>query len=183
MNPLIEEFKTQGRHLAEGFKKEISGVRSNRPTPALLEDLKVSCYGQIMPLKQVSSINIVPPREMDIHVWDKDAVSAVTKAIESSGLGLSASAEGNIIRVFLPELSKERREELTKHLKHLAEESRIKLRHFRDETNKKIQKALDNGEISEDAKFKLKKEVQDETDKTNEAIEKILERKIKEVEN
>lgn len=183
MNTLVQEFKAHGGRIIQDFKKEIAGVRSNRPSPALLEDLKVKYYEQPLSLKQVGSLSIQPLREIDIHVWEKGAVPAVLKAIETSGLGLSANADGTLIRVFLPELSKERREEFVRHVKHLAEESRIQLRHLRDETNKKIQKSADTGEIAEDQKFKLKKEIQEETDKINEEIEKNLENKIKEIES
>ena len=177
----IEEFNRQSQSVAEGLKKEISGIRSNRPNPALVEDLKVNYYDQMMPLKQVGSISVEPPRQIVIQVWDKGAVAAVTKAIETSGLGLSANTDGNVIRVFLPELSQERREEIAKHVKKTSEQYRIQLRHARDEANKKIQKSFDDGETDEDQKFKLKEEIQKQTDKINGEIEKTLEAKIKEI--
>ncbi len=181
MNKFTEEFKEHISRIVQTFKKEIAGVRQNRPTPALLEDLRVNYYDQQLTIKQLGSLSIQPPREIDIHVWEKGALAAILKAIEASNLGLSANSEGNVIRVFLPELSKERRGELIRHVKKLAEECRIQMRHFRDEENKKVQKALDSHEIAEDQKFKLKKEIQEETDKVNEEIEKILENKIKEI--
>lgn len=178
---LIEEFKKNSQVAIQSLKKEISGIRTNRPSPALVEDLKVNLYDQMMPLKQVGSINVSPPREINIQVWDKSAVSNVVKAIETSGLGLSANADGNLIRVHLPELTAERKEEIIKHIRKLTEQHRIQLRHFRDEINKKIQKSFDGGEINEDQKFKLKEEVQKETEKAGDEIEKILEGKIKEI--
>ena len=107
----------------------------------------------------------------------------MVKAIETSNLGLSAQADGNLIRIHLPELSSERREELVKHVKRLTEQYRIQLRHFRDEANKKIQKSFDGREINEDQKFKLKESVQEETDKINKEIDNLLNKKIAEIES
>ncbi len=183
MSEFTGEFKEQASRIIQTLKKEIVGIRSNRPTPALVEDLKVNYYDKPVLLKQLCSISVQPPREIKVQVWEKSAAPSVVKAIESSGMGLSVNSEGNLIRVFLPELSKERRDELARHVAKLAESCRIQFRHLRDETNKKFQRTFDAGEITEDQKFKLKKEVQDETDKINAEIEKILNDKIKEIEN
>jgi len=163
------------------FKEEISSIRTGRPHTGLVEDIKVNYYDQTMPLKQIGSIGVVPPRTIQIQVWDKGSVDAVVKAVESSALNLSASADGNIIRINLPELSEERREEIIKHVKKIAEEHRIHLRNLRDEVNKKIQASLDAREISEDQKFKLREDVQSRVDKINESIEQALENKIQEI--
>ncbi|MEK7630062.1 MAG: ribosome recycling factor [Patescibacteria group bacterium] len=181
MNNLIEEFKKQTGGTIESLKREIGGIRSNRPSTALVDEIKVNYYDQMLPLKQVGAVSIEPPRQILIQVWDQSAVAGVSKAIETSGLGLSANVDGNVIRVFLPELSEERRQEFIKHVKKIVEQHRIQVRHSRDEVNKKIQKALDDKEIDEDAKFKLKEAIQKQTDEANELIEKILEMKIKEI--
>ncbi len=164
------------------LKKAYSGVRASRPNTALVEDLKVEYYGQVMPVKQLGTVGVRPPREIDIQVWDQNAVPLVVKAIESSSLNLSANVTGNSIRINLPELSRERREELTKYVKKITEEHRIQLRHLRDEANKKVQSSFDTGEIAEDQKFKLKESIQKEVDKINEEVEKLLENKIREIE-
>jgi ribosome recycling factor len=178
---IVEDFKKETASVLSDLKRELSGIRTNRPSSSLLEDLKVDYYGQILPLKQIGNIGITPPREIHVQVWDKEAVTSVIKAIESSSLGLTPNADGNVVRVFLPELSEERRAEFVKHVKHIAEEHRIKLRHFRDDANKKIQKGLDDGDVNEDQKFKLKEEVQKETDRVNGEIEKMVEAKTKEI--
>jgi len=181
MLKILEEFKVQSARVIDTFKKEAAAVRANRPNSALVENIKVSYYDQTLPLKQLCSITVIPPREIQLQVWDKEAVQNVAKAIESSSLGISASAEGNILRIHLPELSRERRDELIKHVKQITEQHKIQLRHLRDETNKRIQKSFDGHEVNEDQKFKLKEEIQKETGKTNEEIEKILANKIKEI--
>lgn len=183
MDIVIEDFKKRLQGIEEALKKELASLRSNRPTPALVEDIKVSYYDQLLPIKQLGSISVVPPREIDIHVWDKEAVNGIVKAIEAVGYGFSARNEGNLIRIHLPELSGERRKELIKKAKQIVEDHRIRIRHLRDEHNKNIQKNFDDHKISEDQKFKLKETVQKEVDKMNGDIEKILENKIKEIES
>ncbi|MCP6720355.1 MAG: ribosome recycling factor [Patescibacteria group bacterium] len=177
----LEDFKTKSQHIIVNFKRELSNIRTSRPTSALVEDLKVEYYGKLSPISSVGSIGVEPPRDIIIQVWDKAAIQQVVKAIETSSLGLSVSVQGNVIRVHLPELSEERREEIAKHVKRITENYRIQVRSFRDEANKSVQKSFEEGILDEDRKFKLKKEIQDETDKVNKEIEKLLENKIKEI--
>ena len=167
--------------IAQKLKEELAGIRANRPSPALVEDLRVEYCGQLMPLKQVGAISIKPPREIQIQAWDKDGAQAIAKAIEASSLGLTPNADGLSIRVFLPELSTERREELSKHVRKITETYRIQIRAAREDANKETDKLQKEGEITEDDKFKRKEGVQKETDKINEEIEAILERKTKEI--
>lgn len=180
-HPLTDEFKTKSGEALQAFKKEVSGIRANRPTTALVENLKVECYGQQMAMNAVGNISIQLPRTVQIQVWDASIVTNVVKAIETSTLHLTANVDGNNIRINLPELSAERREELNKHVKRIAEDHRITIRHLRDEANKRIQRALDDNEIHEDQKFKLKEEIQKQTDAINSDLEKTLEGKIKEI--
>jgi ribosome recycling factor len=176
---ILEKFKKETALLVENFKKEITGIRGNRPSPALVENLKVDYFGQMLLVKQLSSIGIVPPREIDINVWDQNAVPGIVKAIETANL--SANFEGKLIRINLPPLTEERRQELIKSVKKIAETFRIQLRHQRDEINKEIARAFDAKEISEDQKFKLKEEVQKKVDSVNQEIEDILAKKTKEL--
>lgn len=178
---MIEEFKKQAEEVVQTFKKEIAGIRTNRPSPGLLEDIKVSYYGQFVPIKHVGSVGVTPPRELHVQVWDLSAVALVSKAIESSQLGLSPQVEGNIVRVFLPELSKERRDEFIKHVKKISEQYRIEVRHARDEANKDVERRLNEKEITEDEKFKEREDIQKITEKVNGEIEELLDEKIKEI--
>ncbi len=177
----IEEFKKNAKTLIERLKIEVSGVRAGRATVSLVENILIDYYNQKTPLKQLASLTIVPPREIRIQPWDKEAVSNIVRTIETSSLGLSVNTENNVIRVYLPELSGERRDELVKHVKKETEKFRIELRHLRDLANKAIQAALESKNINEDAKFKMRETVQKETDTTNAEIEKTLENKIKEI--
>ena len=179
---IIEEFKSKAQSVIEGLKRELSGVRTNRPTTALVDDLKVSYYGQMMPIKQVGTTSVIPPREIVVQVWDENAVQSVIKAIDAMNPRVgTAQAEGTAIHIRLPELSAERREELVKHIRKVSEEHRIQIRHVRDEINKKIQRMFDDNELSEDQKFKSREGVQKEVDAANSTIEQLLEGKIKEI--
>jgi len=164
------------------FKDQISFIRGGRPNAKLVEDISVEYFGQKLPIKQLGSINIVPPREIQISVWDKNAASVVLKAIEASNLNVGANLDGNVIRVNLPPLSGERRQELMKLVKRETEEAKIKVRGLRDEENKEINRQFESKEIGEDEKFKLKEKIQEGVDKANREIEKILEGKIREIE-
>ncbi len=176
-----DKLKKEIAGIVDRFKKEIAGIRTNRPSAGLIEDIKVSYYGQIVPVKHVGSVGVTPPREIHVQVWDTSAVGLVSKAIESSQLGLSPQVEGNMVRVFLPELSAERREEFIKHVKKTAEQYRIEIRHARDEANKDIERRENESEITEDERFKEREDVQKTVDGGNEDIEKFLEEKIAEI--
>lgn len=177
-----KELEAKLRAIAEHLRQGLAGVRTNRPNPKLIEDVRAEYFGVPTPIKQLGSISIVPPREMQISVWDQSAIAPIAKAIESANLGVSAAVSGSIIRVTLPMLSNERRAELVKIAKTLSEESRIKVRGSRDEANKKADAAEKAKEISEDAKFNLKKKIQECVDRTNKDIEAMLAGKIKEIE-
>ncbi|MDP3725063.1 MAG: ribosome-recycling factor, partial [Nanoarchaeota archaeon] len=128
------DFSQKTASIIQKLKEEIASIRANRPTPALVEDIKVEYYGEILPIKQVGAISIKPPREILIQAWDKEGAVAIAKGIETSSLGLTANADGITIRVFLPELSGERREELGKHVKKITEGYRIQIRAALEET-------------------------------------------------
>lgn len=177
LKPLEGKLKS----LVDGFKSEIQTLRGSRPSPKMVEDIKVDYYGQLTPVKQLGSISVIPPREININVWDKNAVSAVAKAIEESNLKVTANTDGNLIRINLPPLTEERKKELEKVIRKMAEETRIKVRTAREEANKGIKSMEDEKKLSEDAAFKQKNEIQKLVDKTNKEIENLLENKLKEV--
>jgi|SRR3989338_8019835 len=189
----LKSLEAKLKSFLDGLKTEFQTIRSGRPSPRMVEDIKVEAYGQTMPVKALGSISVLPPKEIDINVWDKGAVNSVAKAIESS-LNVSANTDGNLIRINLPQLTDERKRELEKVVRKMTEETRIKIRGARDEANKEIKKmeaptpegrgsdrSVGNTKLSEDAAFKQKEEVQKLVDKTNEEIENLLENKLKEI--
>lgn len=178
---IAKEFETKSKQIIEFLRQQLMMMRSNRPSPRLVEDISVECYGQKMTIKQVGAISILPPAQIQISVWDKAVVGAVVKAIETSNLNVSANTEGNLIRINLPPLSDERRNELVKVVKREIEDAKIKMRAARDEIIKKLNKDFEDSKITEDQKFKLKDEIQKLVDKNNDEVEKLLEQKIKEL--
>ena len=181
MQDNINNFKQKINRLISDFKEGVKSVRANRPSAAMVENLEVDYYGTKTPLNHLASIQIRPPREIIIQVWDGDAVKSVSDVINSSDLGFTANTEGNVIKVFIPELSRERREELIKYIKNQVEECRINIRNLRDEVNKEIDAKEKSGEITEDDKFRFKKETQEETEKANKEIEEVFENKKEEI--
>ena len=178
---IAKELEPKLKIAIDGLKNELSGIRTNRPTPKLIEDVEAEYFGSRMPIKQLGSIGVVPPRELQVSPWDKNALPAIQKAIESANLGLSVAVTGNIVRVTLPMLSDERRNELIKVVKNMAEEARRKTRATRDEENKKVDAAEKAKELTEDDKFTIKKKIQELVDKAGKDIEVALEHKIKEI--
>ncbi|MEK7506018.1 MAG: ribosome-recycling factor [Patescibacteria group bacterium] len=181
MEIILNELEAKGQMILDSLKKALAAVRTTRPNAAIVEDLKTNYYDQMTSIKQLGTISVQPPREIVIQVWDKAAVPSVAKAIELSTLNLSANIDGQIIRIFLPELSQERRDELVKHINKVMEEHKIQMRHLRDETNRKVQTAFDGKELDEDGKFKTKEQIQKEVDELNGNMEKVLENKIREI--
>jgi len=178
---ILKELETKTKETVEYLKQQLFGMRSNRPSPRMVEDIMVDAYGQKMSIKQLGAISIVPPIQIQIVVWDKAVAPLIAKAIETSNLKVSASVDGTAIRINLPPLSDERRTELSKVIRKEGEETRIKIRSLRDDANKKINKDSDDGNISEDEKFSLKDKVQKLIDKANADTESAIESKIKEI--
>ena len=158
------------------FKEELSSVRTNRPTPKLVESVRAEYAGGSLAINQLGSISVEPPRSIIVTPWSQDAVAPIAKAIEAANIGVSAAAQGNVVRVTLPELTEERRQELIKLVRKMAEETRIKMRIERDETNKII-----NREADKDQKFRAKEELQKLVDKFNEEVDSLTENKITEI--
>lgn len=181
MEEFAKDLEKSAKPVVENLRAELSGIRANRPHPQLVEDIKVNYLDQQLSVKQLGSISIVPPREIDINVWDKGAMEAVMKAIETSGRGLTANSDGQLIRIYLPTLTDERRQELTKVVKNLIEQVKIRVRALRDDANKKTEAAFKAKALSEDQKFKARERIQKATDKLNVEVESLLANKLKEI--
>ncbi len=163
----------------ESFKKNLSGLRTGRASTALLENVKVSVYGASMPINQVGSVNVSDARTLVVQVWDGGVVNAVIKGIQESGLGLNPSAEGQLIRIILPDLSMQRRDELKKKSAEYAENAKIAVRNIRRDGNDYFKKQEKN--MSEDDVKKNMDEVQKLTDSFIASVDVILSDKIKDI--
>ncbi|MBI2623777.1 MAG: ribosome-recycling factor [Candidatus Liptonbacteria bacterium] len=177
----LKSFEQSLKSVLDKLREALRFIHSNRPSVDLVGDLKVNCYDQWFTVKQLGAITMLPPRGIQVTVWDKGAVGSVTKAIEDARMGLTASAEGLTVRATLSALSNERREELAKTVKREAEESRIRVRAARDEANKKLKAAEVEKKISEDVLFKAKEKLQKIVDEANERVESALAAKIVEL--
>ncbi len=165
----------------EAVRRELSEVRTGRAHPGLIEGIHVDYYGTPTLLKQMASITIPDPRTIVIQPWDVTAVEAIEKAILNSSLGATPTTDGKILRVSLPQLSSERRQEMQKVAKQMAEHGRISLRTIRREANEKVKKMQGESKISEDESFRFQEDIQKVTDKYIKEIDEILERKLKEL--
>lgn len=180
---LIQKFKEQAKKLSEDFFNEILGFRTSRPTTALVDNIKVDCYGSLSPLKHVASVSIKLPNVIIIEPWDEGLIASVKKALETSSLGLTPSQEGKQIKLFLPPLSKERKDELVKLIGAKKEEYRVQLREIRDKLLGEVKQEFDKKEISEDEKFHLKEEIEKIVEQSNKTLDTQEKQKADEILN
>ena len=178
---LTKQLEHDLKIVAEKLRTELGMIRGSRPSVELLENIKVNLYEEEMTIKQLGSISIVPPRGIQVSVWDKNAVGAVMKAIENAKIGLSVSNDGNNIIATLSQLGVERREELSRLVKKASENSRIQVRANRDDFIKKLRDVESKKEASEDEAFKTKEKIQKLVDGANKQIESVVENKLKEL--
>ena len=153
------------------FSKELSSLRTGRANASMLDLVKVDVYGQQMPINQLASITTPEPRTINIQVWDINNVSLIDAAIKKSELGLNPQIDGQLIRLPVPDLSEERRNEMKKIVKSMGEKCKVSIRNIRREANDDLKKLLKNKEISEDDVKKNEKIIQDFTDKNIKIID------------
>jgi ribosome recycling factor len=163
------------------LKSDFGGLRTGRASTTLLEPIMVDAYGQQMPMSQVGTISAPEPRLLSVQVWDKGQVSFVEKAIREAGLGLNPMADGQMVRVPLPELNEERREELVKIAGKYAEQCRVAVRNVRRDGMDQLKKGEKDGEISQDEQKSLSDDVQKLTDDYISKIDEALSQKEAEI--
>jgi len=181
MQNVIAETETKMRKAIDALKKDLTGVRTGRANPALLDHIKVNYYGADVPLKQIASIGVPEPRMLVVTPFDKSAAAEISKAIQSSDLGINPQQDGGVIRLVLPEPSEERRRELVKVIKKEGEQGKISLRNIRREANDALKKQKEAKTITEDDEKTQDKKVQELTDKYSKEIESLLAAKEKEI--
>ncbi len=161
--------------------KEFRNFRTGRANPAILDNISVSAYGSMTPLKQVAQIGIEDARTIRVQPYDASTLKDVERGIVAANLGVGTSSDGQVVRVTFPDLTGERRTELVKMAKAKLEEARATIRVARDEAWKEIQEREREKQMSEDDKFSLKDELQKKVDKANEELEGLFEAKEKEM--
>ena len=165
----------------EVFSKELSSLRTGRANSNMLDIIKVDVYGQKMPINQLGSITTPEARMINIQVWDLNNVSLIDSAIKKSDLGLNPQIDGQLIRLPVPDLSEERRNEMKKMIKIIGEKCKISIRNIRREANDELKNLLKNKDISEDDEKKFQKLVQTFTDNHIKQIDDKISSKEKEI--
>lgn len=165
----------------EALKNEFHGVRTGRASPSLLDKIRVDYYGQKTPLAQVATVSVPEARLIVIQPWDRSLIGEIEKAIQKSELSLNPSNDGKVIRIAIPPLTEERRKELVKMAKNMAEQSRVQVRNLRRDGLEDLKKQLAAGGVAEDLIKKEEDELQKLTDSHIAQINKVLEEKEKEI--
>ena len=163
------------------FQKELSSLRTGRANAAMLDLVKVDVYGQQMPINQLGSITTPEPRMINIQVWDQNNVALIDSSIKKSELGLNPQIDGQLIRLPIPELNEERRNELKKLIKSMGEKCKISIRNIRRDANEELKGLLKSKEIGEDVEKSHEKSVQNITDKHISIIDEKVATKEKEI--
>jgi ribosome recycling factor len=178
---LVKDIEQKLKDLTGKLQTDLQAVRSNRPSVGLVEEVKVEAYGEMLPINQLGSLSIRPPREILVNVWDNSMIPAVAKAIENSRMGFSVAVDSTTIRVILPPLTDERRAEMTKLVKRMTEDVRIAVRGTREDFVKRLRSLEDEGGMGEDQAFKTKEQIQKAVDVANQKIESLLDAKLAEL--
>lgn len=178
---VYKETKERMEKAIEALKKDLSRIRTGRASVSLLDGLRVQYYGSLVPLNQVASVAVPESRLITIQPWDIKAIGEIEKAVLKSELGLTPANDGKMIRINIPPLTEERRRDLVKVIKKMAEESRVALRNIRRESNESIKEMKKDRVVSEDDFFKGQDEVQKITKEFIEKVDRISEEKEKEI--
>ena len=178
LTEVTKEAKVAMKKAIDNTKRELATIRSGKATTSLLDTVRVDAYGQTMPLNQVASVAAPEPRMLTVQPWDKGLMEPIEKAIQSSELGLNPSNDGTIIRIPLPLLTEERRKELVKVVRKLAEEGKIAVRHSRTDANSKAKKVE---HVSEDDERHAEKDVQKLHDDAIEQLDDLVKAKEAEI--
>ena len=165
----------------QSLKKDISTLRTGRANVNMLDMIKIDVYGQLMPIEQLGTVSVPEARLISIQVWDKANISIIESAIQKSELGINPQVDGQTIRLRIPDLTEERRKDLTKILKNMGEKAKVSIRNIRREANEELKKKQKDKKISEDQSKNYEKNIQKLTDTSIENIEKILSIKEKEI--
>jgi len=177
----LKQLEQRMRGVLETLKKEFGGLRTGRASTALLEPITVEVYGQKMPLNQLANVSVPEPRMLTVQVWDKATVSAVDKAIRDSNLGLNPVVDGTLLRLPVPPLTSERRQELVKVAHKYAEHARVAVRNVRRDGNDILKRLEKDSEISKDEHKKFASDIQELTDRLIGEIDTMLSQKDKEI--
>ncbi len=178
---ILSEMRQQMEKTAESLDQEFKKMRTGRASVSILEGIKVECYETQMRLNQISSISIPESRLLTVQPWDQSIIGNIEKSILKSGLGLTPMNDGKLIRISIPPLTEERRKELAKMAKKMAEDSKVSIRNHRRDANDMLKELKKESEISEDDMYNSQDKVQKITDEFIEKIDEIRKEKEQEI--
>ena len=179
----LENLEERMQKTISVFQENLSEVRAGRANPAILNKISVEYYGVPTPINQVAGISVPEARTIVIQPWDASILKSIEKAILASDIGLNPNNDGKVIRLNFPELTEERRKDLAKEIRKIAEEARVSIRSIRRDGMDEAKSKCKNSEITEDEKASLEDKIQKLTDKYIAQIDKLLEDKEKEIMN
>ncbi|MCX5895181.1 MAG: ribosome recycling factor [Proteobacteria bacterium] len=177
----LDKLKAEMEKSMDALKKEFSRVRTGRASISLLDGIRVEYYGTLTPLNQLATLSVPEPRQISIQPWDVTVIKEIEKAIQKSDLGLTPVVDSKIIRVSIPPLTEERRKELVKVVKKMAEACKVSMRNHRRDINEELKELKKDKKMSEDDFFKGQKEVQDLTDDNIKKCDEVTQAKEKEI--
>ncbi|MBW1974211.1 MAG: ribosome recycling factor [Deltaproteobacteria bacterium] len=181
LNEIYDDARERMTKTLKNLESEYKRLRTGRASTALVEHIRVEYYGTPTPLNQLATITVPEPRTIMIQPWDLSVVAEVEKAILKSDLGLTPNNDGKIIRINIPPLTEERRQELVKVVKKMAEEAKVALRNIRRDANEMIKEMKKEKQISEDDQFRGQEKIQKLTDEFVKKVDELLEKKEKEI--
>lgn len=181
MNENIKTAQEKMEKCIKSLEHEYTTIRAGRANPAVLDKVMVDYYGAPTPVNQMAAISVAEARILVIQPWDKSSLKLIEKAIQNSDIGINPTNDGNVLRLTFPQLTEERRKELVKQVKKIAEEGKVTIRNVRRDGLEKIKAQKKNGEITEDDVKDLEKEMQKLTDKYTDRIDAVAADKEKEI--
>ena len=181
LNDVLKDLQASLDKGIEAFKRDLTKVRTGRANLAILDGVRVDYYGTMTPLNQVASCNVADPRLITIKPWERSLIPEIEKSIRAAQLGLNPNSDGEMVRLPMPALTQERRQELVKLVKKMAEEGKVALRAARRDSNEMLKELLKDGGITEDDERNGLKKVQETTDKAVSRIDEILAKKEGEI--
>ena len=181
MNERIAPFEEKMNKTIASLAEDFASIRAGRANPHLLDKLRVDYYGTPSPLQSVANVSVPEARVIQIQPWESKMIKEIEKAILASDIGITPGNDGKVIRLVFPELTEERRKDLTKDIKNKSETARVAIRNIRRDANEHVKKAGKASEISEDVQKELEEDIQKLTDKFIENIDKMCDDKCKEI--
>ena len=178
---IIQNCNSKMKKAFEIFNQDLGSLRTGRANASMLDIIKVDVYGQKMSINQLATISTPEPRLLTVQIWDQNNVNLIDSAIKKSSLGINPQIDGQLMRIPIPSLNEERRNELKKIMGTLAEKAKVSIRNIRREANDKLKKDLKDKKIGEDESKNSEKKIQNLTDKQISELEKKLAEKEKEI--